>query len=264
VRRLVLSLLVPAVAAGALASCDKQSVHVGFRPEAGASYRYEIKVQSVTTTTLGDEAPERSVDEVTLESRDTVLSAGPEETRVRVVLVRAGSPDRTFDVRFDRAAQLAGVDLVDGLPPSVLGPVGLPAFLPAAATAPPDKALSPGETWKIDAAAADARLEGTGRLAKVSTKDGRKVASIKAQTSLPLSGTSQVGTGTVAIRGTETTESTASRALADGVVQEASSVTTGTYELVLTQAGSSAPVRGTMSVEIRSQTKRLPDPGPGR
>lgn len=266
-RRLVFSLLVPALAAGALTACDKQTVHVGFRPEAGATYRYEIKVQSVTTTVLGDEAPERSVDEVTLESRDTVLSAAPEEVRVRVVLVRAGSPDRTFDVRFDRAAQLAGVDLVDGLPPQVLGPVGLPAFMPAAATAPPDKPLSPGETWKIDAgsivagagAGEGVRLQGTGRLVKLSTVDGRKVASIKAQTSVPLSSTTRIGNATVTITGTERTESTASRALADGVVQQASSVTTGTYDLVLSAAGASVPVRGTMSVEIRAQTRRLPD-----
>ncbi|HJV08115.1 MAG TPA: hypothetical protein VJ653_00465 [Acidimicrobiales bacterium] len=260
-RRLALYLLVPVVAAGGLTACDKESVHVGFRPEAGASYRYEIKVQSVTTTVLGDEAPERSVDEVTLESRDTVLSAAPEEVRVQVLLHRAGSPDRTFQVRFDRGGRLAGVDAVDGLPPAVLGPVGLPEFLPAAATAPPDKALSPGEKWKIEATPTPtSRLEGTGRLVKVSTAGGRKVASIKADTSVPLSSTSQVGDATVTISGTERTASTAMRALADGVVEEASSVTTGAYNLVLTPlAGGGAPVTGTMAVEIRAQTKRLPD-----
>ncbi len=261
-RRLALYLLVPAVAAGGLTACNsKEAVHVGFRPEAGASYRYEIKVQSVTTTVLGDEAPERSVDEVTLQSHDTVLSAAPEEVKVQVQLRRAGSPDRTFQVRFDRGGRLAGVDAVDGLPPAVLGPVGLPEFLPAAATAPPDKALSPGEKWKIEATPTPtSRLEGTGRLVKVETAGGRKVASIKADTSVPLSSTSQMGTATVTITGTERTESTAVRALADGVVEEASSVTVGTYNLVLTPvSGGGAPVKGTMSVEIRAQTKRLPD-----
>lgn len=264
-RRLVPMLLLPALAAGGLTACEKEAVHVGFRPEAGASYRYEIKVQSVTTTLLGDEAPDRSVDEVTLESRDTVLSAAPGEVKVQVQLRRAGSPDRTFLVRFDRGAQLAGVDAVDGLPPAVLGPVGFPEFLPAAATAPPDRALSPGETWKIDATptlpgAAAVRLEGSGKLVKVTSAGGRKVASIKAETRLPLSSTSRVGEATVTISGTETTESTATRALADGVVQEANSVTRGTYNLLLSpRPGGGLPVTGTMSVEIRSQTKRLPD-----
>ena len=264
VRRLALFLFVPALGAGALTACDgDEAIHVGFRPEAGATYRYEIKVQSVTTTVLGDDAPDRATDEVTLESRDTVLSAAPEEVKVQVQLLRAGSPDRTFRVRFDRGAQLAGVDAVDGLPPEVLGPVGLPEFLPAAATAPPDRPLSPGEKWKIDASptfagASPVRLEGTGRLVKVSTADGRKVASIKAETRVPLSGTSRVGDATVTISGMETTESTATRALADGVVQEASSVTKGSYNLVVS-SNAGSPVTGTMSVEIRAQTRRLPD-----
>lgn len=265
VRRLA-SFLLPVVAFAGLTACTEESVHVGFRPEAGASYRYEIKVQSATTTVLGDEPPERSVDEVTLESRDTVLSAGPEEIRVEVQLRRTGSPDRTFRVRFDRGARLAGVDEVDGLPPEVLGPVGFPAFLPAAATAPPDRPLSPGEEWKIDATssvpgAQPARLQGTGRLVKVTTAGGRKVASIKAETSLPLSTTSRVGDSMVTISGTETTESTAARTLTDGAVQEATAVTKGEYNLTLSpsQGAGGAAVNGKMSVEIRSQTRRLPD-----
>ncbi len=259
-------LLLPAVASAGLTACQKESVHVGYRPEAGATYRYEIKVQSVITTTMGDDPPERSVDEVTLESRDTVLSSSPEEVRVQVVLRRAGSPDRTFRVRFDRGARLAGVDEVDGLPPEVMGSVGFPAFLPAAATAPPDRPLSPGEKWKIDATsnvpgAEGARLEGTGRLVKVTSAGGRKVASIKAETRLPLSTTTRVGNSVVTITGTETTESTAARTLTDGAVQEASAVTKGTYALSLAPqaGGGGGPVAGTMAVEIRSQTRRLPD-----
>ncbi len=259
-------LLLPAVASAGLTACQKESVHVGYRPEAGATYRYEIKVQSVITTAMGDDLPERSVDEVTLESQDTVLSSSPEEVRVQVVLRRAGSPDRTFRVRFDRGARLAGVDEVDGLPPEVLGSVGFPEFFPAAATAPPDRPLSPGEKWKIDATsnvpgAQGAKLEGTGRLVKVTSAGGRKVASIKAETRLPLSTTTRVGNSVVTIAGTETTESTASRALTDGAVQDATAVTKGTYTLALTsQTGAAGvPVTGTMSVEIRSQTRPLPD-----
>ena len=42
------------LAFGALTGCDKESVHVAFRPPVGTSYRYEIKVQTATTTVLGD------------------------------------------------------------------------------------------------------------------------------------------------------------------------------------------------------------------
>jgi hypothetical protein len=263
-------LMAAALASGAgLAGCDKQAVRVAFRPEAGASYRYEIKVQSTTTTNLGDAPPETSVDDVVLESVDTVLDSGPDAVRVQVLLKRAGSPDRNFVVRFDRGAQLAGVEAVDGLPPEVLGPEGFPEFLPAAATAPPDRPLSPGAKWKIDATStppggAPVRLAGTGQLVKVTTSGGRKVASIKARTTLPQSGKSQVGDAGVTLDGTETTESTATRALADGALQDSTSVTKGTFRVVLSpKAGQQAePVSGTMSVEVRSQTRRLPDGDP--
>jgi len=249
-----------------LTGCEKQAVRVVFRPGVGAIYRYEIRVQSTTTTYLGDAPPERSVDDVVLESRDTVLDSSPDAVRMRVELKRDGSPDRTFVVRFDRGALLSGVEAVDGLTPGVLGPSGLPEFLPAAATAPPDRALSPGERWKIDATSTPsggnpARIVGTGRLVKVTSAGGRKVASIKADTTLPLSSTTRLGDATAAIEGTETTSSTATRALADGAVVESTSVTAGTFRLALraNPGEQAAPVPGTMSVEIRSQTRRLPD-----
>jgi hypothetical protein len=107
------------------------------------------------------------------------------------------------------------------------------------------------------------KLEGTGRLVKVTTAGGQKVASIKADTRLPLSSTTQIGDATATLDGTEVTQSTAMRALADGSVQDAESVTKGTFKIVLSpKAGTlSAAVTGTMSVEIRSQTRRLPDAG---
>ncbi len=252
------------VVAGTLTGCSEDKVQVAFRPKVGDSFRYELKVKSVTVTKLGTGAPERSVDEATLEATDTVLAADPEEVRVQVVLRRAGSPDRSFVVRFDRAAQLSGVETVEGLPPSVLGPLAFPEFLPAAAAAPPLRMLKPGEKWKIDTkpvlpGGVEAHFEGTGRLVKVGSSGGRKVASLQSDTRLPLVSSSQVGNITVALEGVETTSATATRALSDGSVQAASSLTKGDFQVTLTGPGGedAPPVTGTMTVEIRSETRRL-------
>jgi hypothetical protein len=266
--RRVPALVLTGVAAGALAlpACDKQTVQVGFRPVAGTTYRYELRVRSTTTTRLGDDAPERSVDDAVLESHDTVLSSTPEEVRVQVVLTRSGSPDRTFVVRFDRFAQLAGVEAVDGLPPGVLGPGAFPEFLPAAVTAPPDRPLVTGERWKIDArpnlpgTPPDTRLQGSGRLVSVGESGGRKVASVKAETRLPLRSSSTLRDAAVSLEGVETTTISAKRALSDGSVQSSTSVTKGTFALTLTPpASTGGSVNGTLQVEIRSTTQRLPD-----
>lgn len=252
------------VAVPGLAACSQEKVQVAFRPTAGDSYRYELKIRSVTVTQLGTKPPERVVDEAVLEATDTILEAGPEEVKVQVVLRRAGSPDRSFVVRFDRAAQLSGVETVEGLPPSVLGPLAFPEFLPAAAAAPPLKMLAPGDKWKIDTkpvlpGGVEAHFQGTGRLVKVGSSGGRKVASLQSDTRLPLVSTSQVGSVTVAIEGVETTSATAKRALSDGSVQEASSLTKGEFQVTLTGPGGddAAPVTGTMTVEVKSETRRL-------
>lgn len=267
-RRLHALLLAGVAAAVALPGCEKQPVQVGFRPPAGATYRYELRVQSTTTTRLGDEAPDRAVDDAVLESRDTVLSSTPDEVRVQVVLARSGSPARTFVVRFDRFAQLAGVEAVDGLPPDVLGPGAFPEFLPAAATAPPNRPLAPGERWTIDArpnlpgTSADTRLQGSGRLVSVGSSGGRKVATLKAETRLPLRSSATLRDAAVSLDGVETTTVNATRALADGSVQSSTAVTKGRFDLVLTGAAAArASVTGTLDVEIRSTTRRLPDDG---
>lgn len=247
-----------------------KEVQVDYRPEVGAVFRYELVVSSVTVTTLTDEQPERSVDEATLETTDTVLESGSDGVRVRVDLRRSGSPDRSFVVRFDRAAQLSGVEAVEGLPPDVLGPLAFPELLPAAVTAPPRKPLSPGEEWVIGADTklpdgSTVRVEGTGRLEDVSTVDGLEVASIRAQTRLPLTSTTKVRGVTVSLEGVETTDSTAVRAVADGSVRSASALTKGDYRITLNgPAGdTSAPLSGTMTVEVRSKIRLLEDPAPG-
>ena len=253
------------LAGAALSGCSSdEKVEVSYRPPVGAIYRYEVKVRSVTTTTIGSDAPERTVDEAVMEATDTVLSSSPEEVRVQVQLRRPGSPDRTFVVRFDRAAQLSGVEMVDGLPPAVLGQSAFPEFLPAAAAAPPKKMLARGEKWKIDVkptlpGGVTAHLQGTGKLVRLTTAGGQKAASMRSETRLPLISSSKLGEVTVALEGVEVTEASSTRSLSDGAIQDASATTTGTFQLTLTGPGDNAvPVTGTSSVEVRSETHRLP------
>lgn len=250
--------------AGGLTACRRDTVRVSFRPAVGSNYRFEVRVHSVTTTRLAGSEPERSVDDVVLAVDETVVSAAGGEARVQVRLRQAGMPDRRFVVRLDRAAQLAGVDAIDGLPPSVVGPDALPEILPGAPGAPPDRPLAPGERWTIDAPArlqggGDARLVGSGRLVELSLVDGRKVASTRASTRLPLTSTAAVRGNAVALDGTETTEGTATRNIVDGAVERATTVTRADFGLVLAPAGDDrgSRVSGTLTIEVRSDTRRL-------
>src|SRR3712207_6086484 len=86
--------------------------------------------------------------------------------------------------RSDRAGQLAEVERIEGLPAQVLGELGISEIFPAAAAAPPDRPLSPGDRWTINAPVdlpglAPGRLRGQGRLIALGVVDGREVATIE-------------------------------------------------------------------------------------
>jgi hypothetical protein len=252
-----------ALGCGVLAACRPDTVQVAFRPSVGARYRYQVDVTKTRTLQLSSDQPQRTVDDARIEADETVLASGPQGIRVQVELRRAGSAPRLFVVRFDRAAQLTAVETIEGLPASILEPFGLSEIFPAAAGAPPARPLAAGEQWTIDdpltlAGSAPARLHGSGRLVSFGVVGGRKVASIRSSTRLPITTASTLQGGQLALHGVERTVSTASRELADGAVEVASSTTSGNYEVVLTPAGGQAtPVTGTLTIEVKSTTKRL-------
>jgi hypothetical protein len=256
--------LVLALIGGAtLAGCRPDTVSVAFHPPVGAHFRYQVDVEKTRTIKLGSEAPQRTVDQTKLEADETVLASDPGGTRVRVELRRPGSLPRTYVVLFDRAAQLTAVESVEGLPASILDPFGLSEIFPAAAGAPPARPLAAGERWRIDetlrlGGAEAARLTGAGRLLSFGVVDGRKVASIRSSTRLPVTTDSSLQGGQLSLQGTERTVSTATRELTDGAVEQASSTTNGSYDVVLSPpTGQGVPVNGSMTIEVRSKTQRM-------
>jgi hypothetical protein len=251
-----------ALGCGVLVACRPDTVQVAFRPRVGAHYHYQVDVTKVRTIQLGSDEPQRTVDDARLDAEETVLTSGPQGIRVQVELRRAGSPARLFVVLFDRAAQLTAVESVEGLPASILEPFGLSEIFPAAAGAPPARPLAAGEQWTIDdhlalAGSAPARLQGSGRLVSFGVVGGRNVASIRSSTRLPVSTQSTLQGGQLVLHGVERTVSTATRELADGAVEEASSTTGGSYQVTLAPGGQGTPVSGTLTIEVRSKTKRL-------
>jgi hypothetical protein len=262
-RRLTGFLALGALGCGVFVACRPDTVQVAFRPPVGAHYRYEVDVTKTRTIQLGSDRAQRTVDDARIEADETVLASGPQGIRVQVELRRSGSTPRLFVVLFDRAAQLTAVETIEGLPASVLEPFGLSEIFPAAAGAPPARPLSAGERWTIDdrltlAGSAPARLQGSGRLVSFGVVGGRKVASIRSSTRLPVTASSTLQGGQLALHGAEHTVSTASRELADGAVEKASSTTKGNYEVALSPSGGQAtPVTGTLTIEVKSTTKRL-------
>lgn len=261
----VAALTVLAVGSTVMGACRAGTVEVVFSPEAGATYRYRAEVDSLTVTELPGRAPVEVRDRATLEVSQQVLEVGPTGVRVQVVLSGAGTGDRTFVMRFDRAAQLTEVESIEGIPTGALGELGLSEIFPAAAGAPPARPLSPGDRWTIDDEVAlpgmtiPGRLTGSGRLSELGVVDGQDTATIIADVTLGVSTTALSRTGGRALDGPQRTTSEITYDLTDGAVRSASASTEGEFRLVLTPPSevTSTAVTGTLRLEIRSSIQRL-------
>lgn len=241
------------------------TVELGYRPEPGAVYDYVTDVDSTTTTALPGVAPEVREDVTRLDVRQTVDAADADGAAVTVALTRPGAGTRTVAVRLDRAAQLTAVTGVEGISADVLGDLGLSEIFPAAAGAPPEQPLAPGERWRIDdeitltGTDGPLRLTGEGRLVRLGVEDGREVATVTSTTRLPVERTTTTAQGDQTITGTQRTTTTATYDLADGAVVRAESATTASYRLVLAPPpalADVAPVVGTLTLRLESRVTR--------
>ena len=256
----VLATVVALVSAG----CRDDQVTIAYQPAPGTTFTYAIHVVSSTTTVLPDRTVTRSPDVADLTARQRVLDAKDNTTRVEVTLARVGIGERTFVMRFDRAAQLTAVESVEGIPAEALGSLGLSEIFPAAAGAPPDRLLRPGDRWVIDDQVqlagmdAPARLSGTGQLVQLGVVDGNDTATVSSTTTLPLTATSTTSEGVQTLTGAQATTITVVYDLADGSVRHSTAATTGHFDVMLGpppgQAGT--PIKGTLTVELHSEIRR--------
>ena len=257
--------LVAVLAATGLTSCEEGTVRLTFRPDVGATYRYEVEVRTVSEVDLGGAAPERREEDVVLTASHTVLRSGGDGVQVRVLLQSPGAPEQVFEVQFDRAAQLEAVQSIEGVPEERLGTLGISEIFPAAAGAPPDKPLAPGASWVIDDAiklpqtGADTRLQGSGRLVELDVVGDEEVARLMSAARLPLESVLPTAGGMLRLEGTQVTDYTATHDLDDGAVREATSDTVGRFRLEVAPLGASdaAPVTGSLRVEVSSRTRLI-------
>ena len=263
--RRTLATVLAVLAALCLGACGDGTVRVDFRPEEGATYRYEVRIRSESETVLATGAPQLRTDDVILLAEHTVLQTGVDGVRVRVVLAEPEGARRTFEVVFDRAAQLQAIESIEGVPSEVLGELGLAELFPVAAGGPPDRGLAPGDRWEVDAQVALgvttplSRLTGGGRLVQLDVEGDHDVALLRSETELPVLTTRSSAKGELRLDGIQRTEQDATRDLADGSVRAASSRTVGRYDLtVAPPAGTTgSPVTGILTVTVTSETRRV-------
>jgi len=240
-----------------LAGCRPGGVFVTFRPEEGARYSYRIAVASESVLEVEGQPPDREDDRVVLFADHEVLAHGAGGTRVEVRLRAGDDVTRTFVVTLDRSARLAEVERVENIPAEALGELGLSEIFPAAAGAPPERRLRPGERWDIDEAVklpdgARGRLRGSGRVVELRVVDGTQAAVVTTKVTLVVRRTPNS-----TLSGTQKTTSRSVHAVSDGAVIEARSESAGDFHVEIAPPdGEGGPVAARLLVDVSSATTR--------
>ena len=264
-RRPVRRLAACAVLLASLTACRAHTVAIAFRPEVGATFRYEVRVRATTTTTLEGREPDRRDEEVRLIAEHTVLEAGPSGVRVRVLVGEASTVAEEFIVQFNRAAQLESIEAAEGTPAEIIGALGVPEIFPGGAGGPPARRLAPGDEWSVDrlisvpGASEPSRLRVRGRLRELGLAGDEEVARLRSTTELPSSTIAPTAQGFVVLDGHQRIEQSATYDLDDGAVRTVRATTTGQFDIeVQPPFGTIAdPVPGTLEVRVTSHTRRL-------
>jgi hypothetical protein len=117
-------LVLPAVAACALAGCRPGTVSVAYDPQVGDRYEYRYEIEARVTRAVEGGEPEVVEVDTELVADQEVQAVTGSGARIAVRLTREGGVPRTAVVLVDRAGSLAGVELVDDLDAAVFGVAG--------------------------------------------------------------------------------------------------------------------------------------------
>jgi hypothetical protein len=251
-RRLAAGALVAGLAA--LGACRAPTVRIHADPHVGdrARYRYEIDA-TVTRALEGAKATTTAVT-TTLLVDQKVVALTDDGVEADVTLHRDGAAARTARVVLDNTGAIRGIELVAGLTSDGLGLAQLGSLLPPT-MAPPAVPMAPGERWSISKGS----LDGHGRLLRLGVVDGADVAVVRTTLSDVVDDSVTGGASAARLTGRLRSTSTITYDLEDGSARRSAARSRGTVRArIEPPAGiDAAPVRGTISYDIRVRATRL-------
>jgi hypothetical protein len=237
----------------ALLGCRSATVSVAFSPEVDAVYGYRYEIEGTVTRTVEGEAPEVTRVDTRLVAEQQVVERTPDGARIRLELAREGGVARTAVVLVDRAGSLEGVELVQDLDPGVFGVAGGDTLVSTHLGGPPDRPLSIGDTWNLEAP-----CHGSGRLERLGVVDGVDVAVVRITATDEVARTVRAGESTTRVSGTLRSAARTSYDLTDGAIRRSRSWSRGSFVAVLSPPRGvvAEPVRATIDYDVSVRVTR--------
>ena len=260
--------LVAAFALAVLPSCRPDTVDLNYRFDEGAEFVYRLHADAQASWDIGGSGGGTYA--VTFEVRERVESTDPTGAVVSVEMTprevreeglpAPGSEPRSFEIRVGQDGEVLEVVEVDGVPAASLDTDEL-AFINTYRPKLPVDRVRIADTWEsqqeVRLGSLFQEIVTVGSLEGLDEDAKGAVAEIGYTGDGPLAWSTTLPQGEADLRGTGATTGDAVLDLSGGFLRSAASTTTGTFDVRVAAADGSAPLTGTLELDLRLTLERI-------
>lgn len=258
------------VTASLATACRPDTVTLAYRYPAQQTISYRMDAHASAEWDIG--GPGSGSYDVAFEVTETVESSGGDGVVVSVLMVpleveeqglpSPGAKRRSFALRIDPNGEVLEVLEVDGVPATALDPDEL-AFIGTYRPPLPPEPIKLRDTWRsereVQLGAVFQQVASTGELDGLRRDPQGRIARLRYAGEGPLAWATTLPQGEAELTGSATSKSEAELDIDGGFLRTASSTTSGTFEVRVDPGGETAPIVGTLRLDLDLTLRKVGD-----
>jgi len=243
------------------AACRSDTLALEYVLDEGLELAYTMQADAEASWNIGE--PGRGSYSVTFDVTETIESVDAVGAVVHVVMTPTsveeeglpspGPDERTFTLKIGSNGQVLEVIDVDGVPAEAIEPDEL-AFIGTYRPPLPLEAVSLGDSWEaeqqVDVGTVFQQVKTTGHLDSLDVSEENDLADLSYSGEGPLVWTTTLPQGDASLTGSATSSAEARLNITDGFLESARSSTLGDFEVRVQPTGGSAPISGTLTLDL--------------
>jgi hypothetical protein len=251
-------------------ACKSDEIDLSYRLEANTVLNYRLTARADASWDIGGQGSGSY--EVIFDVTEAIRSEDSSGAIVDVVMMPVeggikedglpspGPGERAFSLRVGANGEVLEILEVEGVPAAALDPNEL-AFIGTYRPPLPPDLIRLHDSWDaaqaVDAGNASQNIQTTGNLIALDVENGAPLAEIRYKGEGPLEYITALPQGEARLEGAATTTSTAAMNIEGGFLNEAQSITTGDFDVTVRTASGSAPIRGTLRLQLELDLEKL-------
>lgn len=251
-------------------SCRSDAIDLSYRLEENTVLTYKLTARADASWDIG--GPGSGSYEVVFDVTEAIRSTDESGAVVDVVMTpqeggireeglpSPGPGERSFSLRIGQNGEVLEILEVEGVPAAALDPDEL-AFIGTYRPPLPLDVIRLHDSWRseqsVSVGDASQNIETTGTLVGLDVEEGSSIGAIEYEGGGPLGYTTALPQGEARLEGRADTTSTAQMNIAEGFLEHADSTTRGDFDVTVTTVSGSAPIRGSLKLQLVLDLERV-------